>query len=60
MVRAGVTETAVLGKLVTTLDRLIAIKNVATVKHPTKRLRAREIDALRVKIADRVAELSSQ
>lgn len=60
MVRAGSTESAVLGRLVVTLDRLIVIKNKATKSHPSRRLRARDIDALRIQIADRVDELSGR
>jgi hypothetical protein len=52
---SGAAEAAVLGRLATTLDRLIAIKRTEAKQKPKQ---SREIDALRHKIAERIAELN--
>ena len=57
MTKSGTAEAAVLGKLATTLDRLIAIKR-AEAKHQPRQ-QSREIDELRSKIAERIAELNA-
>jgi len=55
MTQAGSAEATTLGKLVTTLDRLILIKN-AQAKRP--RTASKEVRDLRAKLADRIAELN--
>jgi hypothetical protein len=58
MAKAGSVQANVLGKMVGTLDRMIALKNKSAASAPSKRLKGPEIDALRAKIAERIAEFS--
>jgi hypothetical protein len=54
----GTDQAAVLGRLVSTLDRLIAIKDAETAKRPTPRRSSKAMIALRTQIADRIAQFA--
>ncbi len=56
MTKVGATEAAVLGKLAMTLDKLIEIRRAEN-RYP--RRAAEEIEGLRSKIAERLAELNA-
>ena len=58
MTDAGTSHAAMLSKLVTTLDKLIEIKDAEPGKRRASKRPSKVIDTLRSKIADRIAELN--